>query len=308
MEIIETLAVILTKMRTYIFLIFYIFINLTVSGQIENEQIHYFDKLFPKNGIFIRPDSLADGVWIAYCEANATQVGLKLHYKNGKRNGETISYWPNGNVQEKGLYQDGCLVGLNERWYESGIKQSESNCQIENAKLFSSKCTKINYWSKEGTQLIINGTGNYLSYHSNGNLQVNGTYLNGNQTGKWTWYYKNGNLQYIENYVDGELDGEYIFYFINGQVRFKGLYSKGKRVGKWEHWYQDGKNEESETRVEGKRDGEYKYWHPNGQLSCLGNYKQGKEDGIWKRWDENGKLESEEMYLEGKLIETKNYR
>lgn len=296
------------KMRTYIALIFIILINLSVSGQTENETVHYFDGLFPKNGLFIRPDSLPDGVWIAYCETNPSQIGLKLCYKNGKRNGETISYWPNGNIQQKGLYQDGCLVGLNEKWYENGGKESDSNCEIDNIKLQYSQCHIINYWSKTGSQLIIDGTGKYISYHDNDTLQVVGEYLNNLQTGEWIWHYDNGALQYIEHFKEGKQDGEYIFYYRNGQIRSKGMYANGKQIGKWEHWYQDGKNEELENRVDGKRDGEYKYWYSNGQLSHLGNYKLGKEDGLWQHWDEKGKLETEEKYINGKLIETKNYR
>jgi antitoxin component YwqK of YwqJK toxin-antitoxin module len=276
-------------------------------GQSIQDTIHYFSDLFPESGLFLRPDSLSDGVWIAFCETNKSQIGLKLHYKNGYRNGESISFWPNGNVQQREFYKDGCLVGLNENWYENAVKESESNCEVDNIKLQHSECHTINYWSKTGTQLIKNGTGKYISYHDNDTLQVVGEYRNSLQTGKWTWHYDNGALQYIEHFNEGKQDGEYLFYYINGQIRTKGMYSNGKQVGKWEDWYMDGKPKEYETRVDGKRDGVYKYWHSTGQLSTLGKYILGKEEGIWKYWDDKGKLETEEKYLNGKLIETKNY-
>ncbi|MCK3684306.1 toxin-antitoxin system YwqK family antitoxin [Maribellus sp. YY47] len=295
-------------MRTYIVLILSILINLSVSGQTENETVHYFDGLFPKNGLFIRPDSLPDGVWIAYCETNPSQIGLKLHYKNGKRNGETIAYWPNGNIQQKGLYQDGCLVGLNEKWYENGEKESDSNCEIDNIKLQHSQCHIINYWSKTGSQLIKDGTGKYISYHDNDTLQVNGEYLNSLQTGQWTWHYDNGDLQYIEHFSQGKRDGEYIFYYINGQIRNRGMYLNGKQIGEWIHWYQDGKMEEYENRLNGLRNGEYKYWHRNGKLYASGHYELGKETGVWEYFNENGKLEKKEIYKNGKLKRTKSYR
>jgi antitoxin component YwqK of YwqJK toxin-antitoxin module len=283
-------------------------LTLAAYGQTNADTIHYFSDLFPESGLFLRPDSLPDGEWIAYCETNKTQIGLKLHYKNSKRNGESISFWPNGKIQQRGSYKDGCLVGKNEKWYKDGTKESESFCEVEDSKKHFSHCNKINYWSKTGVQLIKDGTGKYLSYHDNDTLQVTGEYLNSLQTGEWTWHYNNGALQYIEHFKNGKQDGAYIFYYSNGQIRNKGMYANGKQIGKWEHWYQDGKNEELEFRVDGKRDGEYKYWHSNGQLSSVGNYKLGKEDGIWKHWDEKGKLETEEKYLDGKLLETKNYR
>ncbi len=295
-------------MRIVIFLTFSILSSLLLQGQTDSEPTYYFDQLFPKSGIFIRPDSLPDGIWIAYCATNKSQIGLKLHYKYGKRNGETISFWPNGNIQQKGFYKDGCLIGLNEKWYENGEKESESNCIIENSKLFSSKCSKINYWTPEGEQLIKDGTGKYLSYHDNGKLQVQGAYQDGKQIGQWKWFYDNGNLQYIENFIDGKRSGEYISYFVNGQIRTKGLYLNDKQVDKWEDWYNNGLKRQTEFRVEGKMDGEANYWHKNGQLSASGIYKLGKKEGNWKYWDDEGNLETEEIFINGDLIETKNYR
>lgn len=294
--------------RLYTILLALNLLSCLAFGQSEKDSIHYFSDVFPESGLFIRPDSLPDGIWIAYCETNKSQIGLKLHYKNGNRNGESISFWPNGKIQQKGYYKDGCLVGLNEKWYKDGTKESESICTAENYKKHFYHCKISNYWSKNGAQLIKDGTGKYISYHDNDTLQVVGEYLNNLQSGKWIWHYDNGALQYIENFKEGKQDGEYLFYYINGQIRTQGTYAGGKQVGKWEDWYMDGKSRESESRVDGKRDGEYKYWYSNGQLYTLGNYILGKENGIWKYWDENGKLTTEESYLNGKLIKTKNYR
>jgi hypothetical protein len=176
-------------------------LTLAAYGQTNTDTIHYFSDLFPESGLFLRPDSLPDGEWIAYCETNKTQIGLKLHYKNGNRNGESISFWPNGKIQQRGYYKDGCLVGKNEKWYKDGVKESESFCEAEDYRKHFFHCNKINYWSKDGLQLIKDGTGKYRSYHDNDTLQVTGEYLNGLQTGEWTWHYDNGALQYIEHFV-----------------------------------------------------------------------------------------------------------
>jgi hypothetical protein len=121
------------KLCFSIFLFLFISVS-SINAQSNLDTIHYFSELFPENGIFIRPDSLPDGLWIAYCETNKSQIGLKLHYKNGNRNGESISFWPNGNIQQKGFYRDGCLVGKNEKWYKNGTKESESFCEVEDYK------------------------------------------------------------------------------------------------------------------------------------------------------------------------------
>ncbi|MEI6816708.1 MAG: toxin-antitoxin system YwqK family antitoxin [Bacteroidota bacterium] len=297
-------------MLTQQFTIFILFTILTscIFGQNNQDTIHYFSKLYPEDGMFLRPDSLPDGEWIAFCESNKTQIGLKLHYKNGNRNGESISYWANGNIQQKGNYKNGCLDGKNEKWYKNGTKESENFCELDDLKKHVFHCKFINYWLKDGRQLIKDGTGKYISYHDNDTIQVVGEYLDGLQTGKWTWQYANGAIQYIENFKKGKRNGEYIYYYINGQIRDKGIYSNGEQIGKWEGWYEDGNNQEYETRIDGKRDGEYKYWHRNGQLNTIGKYKLGKKDGAWKHWDANGKLEMEEKYIDGNLIESKNYK
>ena len=62
---------------------------INLLAQEDKDTIHYFEALFPKNGLFIRPDSLPDGVWIAFCETDTTQIGLRLHYRNGEINGES---------------------------------------------------------------------------------------------------------------------------------------------------------------------------------------------------------------------------
>ena len=277
-------------------------------GQNNSDTIHYFSETFPENGSFIRPDSLPDGIWIAYCKTNKDQIGLKITYKNGNRNGETISFWPNGNIQQKGFYKNGCLIGKNEKWYKNGIKEDESFCIADDYKKHFYHCNQVNYWAKDGKQLIKDGTGKYISYWDNDTLQISGDYINGLQNGQWIWHYPNGAIQIIENFSEGVHEGEFTLYYLTGQVLNKGIYKNGKQVGVWNDWYPDGVNEQQETRVNGLRDGEYKYWHTNGQLSQFGNYKLGKQDGLWKQWDEKGKLISEETFLNGKIINRKSIK
>ena len=40
--------------------------------------------------------------------------------KNGKKNGQWLSYWSNGQLRSKGIFKDGIVDGLAERYYENG--------------------------------------------------------------------------------------------------------------------------------------------------------------------------------------------
>jgi len=281
--------------------------TITAVCQVKSDSVHYFSKRYPENGFFTLPDSLPDGKWLAISDEDTLKIGLCIYYRNGKRNGECIYYWSNGKMQSKCTFQSGCRIGKSESWYKNGVKRSEDIWTIIDTTKNYSQSLLVNYWYEDGTQVVKDGTGEFLSYHPNGTLQIKEHYLNGRQTGEWKWYYSNGKVQYVENFIDGKQDGDYIFYFINGQVRTKGKYLKGKQVGLWQDWYANGQTRQIKNRVDGKLDGEYTEWHKNGVRSCCGIYKMGSEDGLWQYWDENGKLVQEIIYSNGKEISNKEY-
>jgi len=171
---------------------------------------------------------LPDGRWIAYCQSNKDQIGLVLHYANGKRNGETLSFWPNGNLKHKGNYVDGYLVGASVEFYENGIKQSESSCSVTGGTVKYSSCTFVNFWDKNNLQTIKDSTGTYISFHDNGALQIKGEYIKGQRNGDWIWYYPNGKVQYTSHYNKGEEVGVWEFYSIDGKLNYKTNHENGK--------------------------------------------------------------------------------
>jgi len=279
--------------------------NFISIGQSGIDTVHYFSKLHSVDDFFTLPDSLPDGKWVAFSDANKSKIGLIIHYRNGKRNGECTSYWSNGNIESIVYYKSGCQVGKAELWYEDGGKHAEEFWNIIDSTKNYSQSILLNYWTKDGKQAVKDGTGTFPSYHPNGVLQIQEQYLNGKMTGEWTWYFSNGKINYIENYKEGKQDGEYIMYYFNGQIESKGLYSNGKQVGLWQTYYNNGQIKESVDRKYGRRDGEYNYWSENGQLINHGSYKMGLEDGVWQHWDDDGKLIEETTYSEGKIINVK---
>lgn len=263
------------------------------NAQSVDEKIFYFKELFPESGLFLRPDSLPDGKWIAYCKEKSSQIGLVIHYKNGKRNGECVIYWPSGAIHKKFSYLNGIGFGKSESWYKNGKKESESDGAQNN---------RWNYWTEDGTQIIKEGNGYYIGYHPNGALQIKGKYVNGLQEGEWKWYRESGKVLYIENFVNGKQNGDYIFYFENGQIRTFGQYQNGKMEGIWKEWNIDGKQISVLVRNNGAANGEYISWYDNGNMQSKGVFKVGKEDGKWEYWNEDGSLKRVVTFANGKKL------
>jgi len=279
--------------RAYLICLLVFIFSKKISAQITADSVHYFKQLFPESGLFLRPESLPDGKWIAYCAENPTQIGLIIHYKNGKRNGECLIYWPNGILKTKFFYLNGSGSGKSESWYKNGQKESESGPAGQ---------SKWNYWAEDGTQLIKGGSGYFIEYHPNGALQVKGKILNGLREGEWKWYRDSGKPLYTENFANGKHEGPYVFYLDDGSLRTSGQYKDDKMTGVWKEWNSNGKQAQIEIRNNGYRDGECTYWYENGNMQCKGAYKMGKEEGKWTYWKENGKLDKVVNYKDGVIL------
>tara|TARA_B110000285_G_C15076312_1_gene590946 strand:+ start:1095 stop:1580 length:486 start_codon:yes stop_codon:yes gene_type:complete len=101
-------------------------------------------------------------------------------FKNGKKEGDWVSYSDNGQLEAKGNYKNGRQEG---DW--------------------------TGYWSMNG-QLLYSITykngkphGEWVSYHPNGELDDKGKFQNGKKEGVWVVYYNDGVLMSKHNYKDG---------------------------------------------------------------------------------------------------------
>ena len=66
-------------------------------------------------------------------------------YKNGKRNGKSVTYYKNGKIASEIFYKDGKRNGKAIFWYRDGKKMSEINYFMNN------KHGKVVIWNKNGT-------------------------------------------------------------------------------------------------------------------------------------------------------------
>ena len=104
-------------------------------------------------GIHCHPkDSLADGKWIFYYDSAMTKVQYIQHYKDGKRNG--IAFW---------YGEDGAIPNLNE--YKNGLLNGETRSYYANGQLFHKG---FHYNREPiGEYVVYDSIGNIVRYDTN---------------------------------------------------------------------------------------------------------------------------------------------
>lgn len=123
----------------------------------------YFEEF--KNGVLD-----GDKVWFG----NDGTVGMREKYSGGKKNGEQITYHVNGNVRSIIPYVNNRIEGTIE-WYDTeGLLFDQSE--------------------------IKNGTGRFVKYWENGNIQEEGNYKNYRKVGDWSEYNKDKVLEKVITY------------------------------------------------------------------------------------------------------------
>lgn len=137
---------------------------------------------------------------------NGTVSGIQngeLRY--GQREGLWTFYYPNGQLEKKGVYNYGEKEGI---W--------------------------LNYW--HNGQLFRKGEykggvkeGFWTDFHENGQLWDVGFYKSGLKENSWKTYWINGQLYSEGKYLKGALEGSWSYYKIDGKkdMIFSGFYRNG---------------------------------------------------------------------------------
>lgn len=174
----------------------------------------------PVNGIIIGQEKPEKEV---HTHQSVMENGVRIscigHYKNGKihhknqRNGESIYYYKNGQIQSEGTLKDGYNLGLSKYYNKKGTLIEEGNFIEGNQdgpwKFYNSKGLLISETNwKEGEELTTKW------YNKNGSLYQEGKYKGlWKKIGVWRNYYYDedeiGEFTEIEegNYTEGKKDG-----------------------------------------------------------------------------------------------------
>jgi antitoxin component YwqK of YwqJK toxin-antitoxin module len=266
------------------------------------------------------------GTWTEY-HHNGT-AKRRVHYVNGKVNGPCITYYSNGNTDEKGTWTTG-WVGDYESYYPSGKLHHKFFYNEEGKKdgkqiyLHEDGTTaKLEYYSNKtedsSVSFFRDGTirekfvrDQYLvSFYANGTKRSENIYSGNTRTEKF--YYANGNLSQETSYKNGKRDGNCVLYYKNGTPKYGCIYKDGKmngiRLGLTEDgkpingfyttYHENGSLERAGKYINGKPDGEHRVYSTDGKLITTVNFKNGKPDGEMKYYN-NGKVSLTEVYKNG---------
>lgn len=247
------------------------FVDYYNNGQIAEEG-WYVDN--QRQGTFIFYDLLG-------------KITSKVYYLNDQIHGIGEYYSPDGRLDYKQYYDNSWFNKIeqfdssgNNILIESELKKGTGKVRFNhfNGKPYFESNYK--YYTLNGAYTVTNGDGskkslnyytngkmdsNYIAWHPNGKIHVEGKYDNGKKTGLWKYYYTDGKLYETENYVDGLLNGTDIQYDEQGAIDN-------------ERFYKDGEIE-----------GSLKYYGDNKQLAIVFYYKAGVLKG-YSYEDKSGKL------------------
>lgn len=289
-------------MRKYFFLLIIYFISTSAYSQ---QKIHWVIEgkdTLKYQLIYKTLDSLQKNELYAYFEEKPNQVAIHKKYYLGKQSGVTQSYFVNGDLHERIIFQNGQQTGDYSRYNQSG--------QV---------VVKAQY--KEGLK-----NGFYINRKEN----FQGRYRDDKKHGKWEYNLKTPEYK-KEFYQEGELVEKRQIFVLSKRrpkprpkenltsstnedsllIPFKGdtLWYKLRYVSRdslphpamRKAFFEKFPNTLAHTKYiyNDYINGMYKVYYPNGKLYLFANYTAGLLDGSWKQYDEGGKLRVKGKYLDG---------
>jgi antitoxin component YwqK of YwqJK toxin-antitoxin module len=177
--------------------------EIAVSGKVSNKKM---------TGEWTFNNELDEGQTIVSYENGKSKLMLykgnegKILVRNG--NGQVITYYQSGMVEEEGIYIDGVKDGKWVTYYD------EKDLPLMEVSNF--------------TKGMLEGP--YTFYHYTGYEAIEGKYYSGKKTGTWKWYFESGLLESEVDYEAGFKNGKQYFYNEGGQILKTEIYEKGKLV------------------------------------------------------------------------------
>lgn len=116
--------------------------------------------------------------------------------------GPRIDYYENGNKKQESNYVNNKLNGIQINWYENEAKKSEKEIAW-NPKTNTYDTKILQFWNKEGQQILIDGKGQYE--YTDDKISEKGEIKNGKKQGVWEGKDLKEKFSFTEIYNEGEL-------------------------------------------------------------------------------------------------------
>lgn len=140
-------------------------------------------------------------------------------------------------------------------------------------------------------------------YYDSGAKMSEGALYNNLETGDWTSWHENGQIKSTGYYTEGQKDSLWQWYDESGILSGTGMFKDGVENGTWMHYYPDGIVSDSGTYLDGLKEGLWEYYHENGGLKNAINYKADKMHGEKILVSAAGVVVKVDHYENGELIE-----
>lgn len=124
-----------------------------------------------------------DSVWLYYSNITKT-VSRRVEYAGGKQHGKEQSLYPEGNVAEEIIWENGLKNGHWIQYFKTGqakLRATYINDQLEGA---------------------------FTIFFPDGKKEIEGVYRHGARNDEWTYYDENGKLVTIIRYAEGRITNQ----------------------------------------------------------------------------------------------------
>lgn len=155
------------------------------NGVLDGPRYEFDDK-----GSLISASEYSNGVKegneIKFSEGRKIQEDI---YKNGRKNGKSVSYYTDGSVKSEGIYRDN-LRDKEWSWYFSAAEGKNVKRLTEVYDYGKLKQIRGQYpdGSKERKADLVNGNGDFEQYYNNGAIKLKGKIKNYAADGTWIVY------------------------------------------------------------------------------------------------------------------------
>lgn len=217
----------------------------------------------PFDSIAYFEQGMLDGQWVIYDSARRSV--FEIGYRNGKRHGDAVWYFPDRTKMRTATFKDGVLDGEVREWdednrlvardlYYDGRKvvrtttnyrpnQKQSESYYLDSRLVPESLD--NWWEAKPTPFVKTGdrvqNGPVKSWFPNQQPKYRGQYKNDLPIGQFFWWHENGNRKTVGTYDDeGRRTGRWTWWYANGMKNFEGAYRDGEPEGFWRSWFDDG--------------------------------------------------------------------
>ncbi len=197
--------------------------------------------------------------------------------QQGRRQGQWMAQYPNGNKRYEGSFSDGKPVGLWKRYHENGKIKAELQHSLQSNRVVAAL------------------------YDEEGILYAKGIYLGTEKDSTWTYFNKEV-IVGTEEYRNGKREGLSTTLYADGTIARKITYRDDRLSGPWREFFPSGEKKSEIMFEEGVRQGWSIVYYEGGQPQIEGKYLNDLPDGSWKFYAEDGKVQFQLNYQNGELL------